>query len=31
MPRAHDAEVAAVERRDFGGVEPFLRGDYRGT
>jgi hypothetical protein len=31
MPRGDDAEVAAIERRDFGGVEPFRRGDYRGV
>jgi len=30
MPRADDAEVAAVERRHFGGVEALRRGDHRG-
>jgi hypothetical protein len=31
MPRADDAEVAAVEGRDFGGVEPLRRSDHRGV
>jgi len=29
MSRADDAEVATVEGRDFGGVEPLCRGDHR--
>jgi hypothetical protein len=31
MPRPHDAEVAAVERRHFGRVEPLGHGDHRGV
>ena len=31
MPRADDAEVAAVERRHFSGVEPLGSGDHRGV
>lgn len=30
MPRAHDAEVATVEGRDFGGMESLRRGNHRG-
>jgi hypothetical protein len=31
MPRADDAEVAAVERCHFSGVEPLRCRDYRGV
>jgi hypothetical protein len=31
VSRAHDAEVATVEGRDLGGVEPLRRGDHRGV
>jgi hypothetical protein len=31
MPRANDAEVAAVEGRDLGGIEPLRCGDHRGV
>jgi hypothetical protein len=27
----HDAEVATVEGRDFGGIESLRRGDHRGV
>ena len=30
MPRVDNTEVAPIERRHFGGVEP-LRGDHRGV
>jgi hypothetical protein len=29
MARAHNAEVTAIERRHFGGVEPLCGGDHR--
>ncbi len=31
MARTDDAEVTAVKRRHFGGVEPLRRGDHRGV
>lgn len=31
MARAHNAEVAAIERRHLGGVEPLRGGDHRGV
>ncbi len=31
MPRTDDAEVAVVEGRDFGGIEPLRCGDHRGV
>lgn len=31
MARAHNAEVSAIERCHFGGVEPLGGGDYRGV